>query len=107
MDRRRWLAVAVALLGGAIARQAFAAPPPSRFRGRRIDIELQDVDIHRALEIFAEVGKVNIVPEQGIAGRVTLKMTDQPWDYCLCLVLESLGLEMQRDGNVIYVCKPK
>ena len=75
--------------------------------GRKIDIELQDAEIHDVLDLFADIGHVNIVTAKGIEGRVTAKFYDTPWDTVLAHVLVSCDLRMRREGNVIYVVKAR
>lgn len=73
--------------------------------GRRIDIELQDAEIHAVLELFGDIGRVNIVARRGVQGRVTAKFYDTPWDEVLAHILISLDLRMHREGNVITVMR--
>ena len=86
---------------------AGAPTAPAEAAGRRIDIELQDVEIRQALRTFAEIGRVNIVPEKGVQGRVTARLRDMPWDEALEQIVCSLGYVLEWDGNVIYVRHPK
>ena len=94
---------AACLAASAPATGASAQPQSAAAAGRRIDIELQDAEIHAVLDLFADIGKVNIVAGQGVEGRVTVKFYDMPWDEALAHILVSLDLRMRRDGNVIYV----
>lgn len=59
---------------------------------RAISIELTNADIRDVLRLIAEVGNVNIIIGDDVKGRVTLKLTDVPWDQALDLVLQALGL---------------
>ena len=40
-----------------------------RFNGRRIDLDLKDADIHNILRLLADVGRVNIVTADDVAGQ--------------------------------------
>jgi len=90
--------LAVALLAGGAGPMADPAAA-----GRKIDIELQDAEIHDVLDLFADIGNVNIVAGEGIKGRVTAKFYDTPWDTVLAHILVSCDLRMRREGNVIHV----
>lgn len=79
------------------------AAPEAVGAGRRIDIELQDVEIHRVLRLFGEIGRVNIIPRRGVSGRVTARLRNIPWDDALRAILRSQRLGMIWQGNVIYV----
>ena len=74
-----------------------------RFSGRRIDLDLKDADIHNILRLLADVGRVNIVTADDVAGNVTIRMRNVPWDQALDVVLQAKGLGMVRSGNLIRV----
>jgi len=59
---------------------------------RTISIELTNADIRDVLRLIAEVGNVNIIVGDDVKGRVTLKLTNVPWDQALDLVLQTMGL---------------
>jgi type IV pilus assembly protein PilQ len=73
------------------------------YNGRRIDLDLKDADIHNILRLLADVGRVNIVTADDVAGNVTIRMRNVPWDQALDVVLQAKGLGMVRSGNLIRV----
>ncbi|MFO0416771.1 MAG: type IV pilus secretin PilQ, partial [Pseudomonadota bacterium] len=73
------------------------------YTGRLISLDLQDADIDSALRIIAEVSNLNIVAGDGVAGKVTLKLVDVPWDQALEVILKSHGLDKVLEGNVMRV----
>lgn len=79
------------------------AQAAGRYRGRRIDLDLKDADIHNILRLLADVGRVNIVTADDVAGNVTIRMRNVPWDQALDVVLQAKGLGMVRSGNLIRV----
>lgn len=87
---------------GSVPASAAAGPRVHDGKGR-IDLELQDAEIHDVLRMFADIGRVNIVAGRGISGRVTVKFRGVPWEEALERVVCSLDLVMSVDGNVIYV----
>lgn len=74
-----------------------------RWRGERIEIELQDAPIKDVLLLFSDIGKVNIIAGRNVEGNVTLRLVSVPWDQALDIILRSLNLGYNRDGNVIRV----
>jgi type IV pilus assembly protein PilQ len=74
-----------------------------RYTGRRIDLDLKDADIHNILRLLADVGRVNIVTADDVAGNITIRMRNVPWDQALDVVLQAKGLGMVRSGNLIRV----
>ena len=67
-----------------------------RYRGRRIDLDLKDADIHNVLRLLADVGRVNVVTADDVSGNVTIRMRNVPWDQALDVVLQAKGLGMVR-----------
>ncbi len=74
-----------------------------RYRGRRIDLDFNNADIHNILRLLAEVGGVNIVTSDDVDGTVTIRMRNVPWDQALEVILQAKGLGMVRRGNLIRV----
>jgi type IV pilus assembly protein PilQ len=92
--------------GGGAA--GFASSPGNvlaqqRYNGRRINIDLKDVDIHNVLRLLADTGHVNIVTADDVGGNITIRMNNVPWDQVLDVVLQAKGLGMVRTGNLIRV----
>ena len=75
----------------------------TRWRGERIDIELQDAPIKDVLLLFSDIGRVNIIAGPQVEGSVTMKLSSVPWDQALDIILRSLKLGMVQEGNVIRV----
>lgn len=75
----------------------------TRWRGERIDIELQDAPIKDVLLLFSDIGRVNIIAGPEVQGTVTMKLSSVPWDQALDIILRSLQLGMVQEGNVIRV----
>ncbi|HEY8431459.1 MAG TPA: secretin and TonB N-terminal domain-containing protein, partial [Sandaracinaceae bacterium] len=74
-----------------------------RYRGRRIDLDFHNADIHNILRLISEVGGVNIVTSDEVSGTVTIRMRNVPWDQALDVILQAKGLGMVRRGNLIRV----
>jgi type IV pilus assembly protein PilQ len=91
------------LLAAALLSPATALAGPIRPNAKRIDLELQNAEIHSVLEYFADVGRVNIVTETGVSGRVTARLRSVEWDVALEQILIALHLHMTVEGNVVYV----
>lgn len=71
--------------------------PGKVYVGERIDLDVQDADIRNVLRLLAEVGGVNIVVNDQVKGKVTLRLKNVPWDQALDLLVSTYGL-----GMVIY-----
>jgi type IV pilus secretin PilQ/predicted competence protein len=73
------------------------------YTGRLISLDLQDTDIDNALRIIAEVSNLNIIASDDVAGKVTLRLIDVPWDQALDVILKTNGLDQVTEGNVIRI----
>ena len=71
--------------------------------GAAITLDFQDVEIRTALQLIADFAGFNLVAGDEIAGRITMRLVDVPWDEALDLILATEGLSKLRTGNVIYV----
>jgi type IV pilus assembly protein PilQ len=75
----------------------------ARYTGKLISLDLQDTDIDNALRIIAEVSNLNIVASEDVIGKVTLRLTDVPWDQALDVILKTHGLDRVLEGNVMRI----
>ena len=73
------------------------------YTGRLISLDLQETDIDNALRIIAEVSNLNIIASDDVAGKVTLRLIDVPWDQALDVILKVNGLDQVTEGNVIRI----
>ena len=75
----------------------------SQYTGRLISLDLQDTDIDNSLKIIAELSNLNIITSGDVAGKVTLRLNDVPWDQALDVILKTNGLDKVQEGNVIRI----
>jgi type IV pilus assembly protein PilQ len=73
------------------------------YRGRRISLDFKDADIGNILRLIAEVSDLNIIAGEEVAGNVTIRMVDVPWDQALDVVLLTKGLGFLRIGNILRI----
>jgi type IV pilus assembly protein PilQ len=79
--------------------------PHQGFTGQRISLDFKDADIQNVLRVLADVSGLNIIATDDVKGKVTLHLTDVPWDQALDLVLRSNRLEKTHEGNVVRISK--
>lgn len=75
----------------------------SVYKGKKISMDFQDVEIRRVLQMLATYIGVNIVTSDAVQGNVSLRVQDVPWDQALSIMLKTKGLSQRKDGNVIWV----
>jgi type IV pilus assembly protein PilQ len=66
-------------------------------------MDIKEYDIKDFFRLISEISGLNVVLDPNIAGTVTLKLTDVPWDQALDVVLKNYGLGGQLQGNVLRI----
>jgi type IV pilus assembly protein PilQ len=74
-----------------------------KYKGDRLSLNFQDIDIRSVIAILAEFTGQNVVAGDEVVGTITLKMDDVPWDEALDFIMMTKGLEKFESGNVILV----
>lgn len=73
------------------------------YSGKAVTFNFQDIPVRTVLQLIAEESGLNIVASDTVAGNVTLRLINVPWDQALEIVLRAKGLDQRRDGNVVWV----
>ena len=73
------------------------------YSGKPVTFNFQDVPVRTVLQLIAEESNLNIVASDTVAGNVTLRLVNVPWDQAMDIVLRAKGLDKRKDGNVIWV----
>ena len=71
--------------------------------GDRISLNFQDIEVRAVLQLIADFTELNLVASDTVAGRITLRLQNVPWDQALELVLKTRGLDKRQIGNVLMV----
>ncbi|MEL6301863.1 MAG: type IV pilus secretin PilQ [Pseudomonadota bacterium] len=71
--------------------------------GERVTLNFQDIETRAVLQVLAEISGRNIVVSDTVAGSLTLRLKNVPWDQALDIVMTTRGLDMRENGNVIIV----
>jgi type II secretory pathway component HofQ len=71
--------------------------------GTAIDLDVKDADVHDVFRLFADVGHVNLVVADKVAGKVTIKLKRVAWDAAACAVAELQHLSIDVNGNILLV----
>ena len=73
------------------------------FTGDRLTLNFQDIETRAVLQILADFTGLNIVVSDTVTGNVTLRVQNVPWDQVLDIVMQTKGLDMRQNGNVILI----
>lgn len=77
--------------------------PKVEYHGKRITLEFQDVPIRAALEALANFSGINIVADDSVAGNITTRLVNIPWDQALSVILQSKRLNMYQENGVLFI----
>ena len=78
-------------------------PKQGGYTGDKLTLNFQDITVREALNVIADFTELNMVISDTVKGNLTLRLKDVPWDQALDIILQSSGLDMRRNGNVIQV----
>ncbi len=73
------------------------------YTGEKLTLNFQDISVREALNVIADFTELNMVISDSVTGNLTLRLKDVPWDQALDIILQSRGLAMRKNGNVIQV----
>ena len=73
------------------------------YSGSRVTFTFQDIPVRSVLALIADVADMNIVVADNVAGSITLRLTNVPWDQALDIVLDARNLDKRTNGNVIWI----
>ena len=73
------------------------------YQGERLSLNFQNVEVRALLQVIADFTDLNIITSDSVGGSITLRLKDVPWDQALDIILQSKGLDMRKNGNVVVV----
>ena len=73
------------------------------YAGEKLTLNFQKIDVREALNVIADFTELNMVISDTVSGNLTLRLKDVPWDQALDIILQSRGLDMRKNGNVVQV----
>ena len=88
-------------------KQVVKLPPElqdqKEYTGERLTLNFQDIETRAVLQLLADTSGQNMVISDTVGGNVTLRLQNVPWDQALDIVMRTKGLDMRREGNVMFV----
>ena len=83
--------------------QAGLSKKNQNFKGSRVTLDFQNIEVRTILQILAKESGMNIVASDSVQGNMTISLKDVPWDQALQLVLDARDLDKRQSGNIINV----
>jgi type IV pilus assembly protein PilQ len=73
------------------------------YTGQKLSLNFQNIEVRSLLQVIADFTNFNIVTSDSVAGSVTLRLQDVPWDQALDIILQAKSLGYRKSGNVLWV----
>ncbi|MEN9780358.1 MAG: putative Fimbrial assembly protein pilQ precursor, secretin family, partial [Pseudomonadota bacterium] len=73
------------------------------YRGERLSLNFQNIDVRALLQVIADFTNFNVITSDSVTGNVTLRLKDVPWDQALEIILQTKGLGVRKNGNVLWI----
>lgn len=73
------------------------------YNGEKLSLNFQNIDVRTLLQVIADFTSFNVVTSDSVAGTVTLRLQDVPWDQALDIILQAKGLGVRKTGNVLWI----
>ncbi len=73
------------------------------YSGDRLSLNFQSIEVRAVLQLLADFTGLNLVASDTVAGSITLRLKNVPWDQALDIILKTKGLAMRQTGNVIMI----
>ena len=74
-----------------------------RYRGEKLSLNFQNVEVRSVLQVIADFTGLNIITSDTVTGNLTLRLKDVPWDQALDIVMQAKGLDMRKNGTVLWI----
>jgi type IV pilus assembly protein PilQ len=73
------------------------------YKGEKLSLNFQNVDVRSVLNVIADFTDLNIITSDTVQGSLTLRLKDVPWDQALDIIMQTRGLDMRKNGNVVWI----
>jgi len=73
------------------------------YQGEKLSLNFQNIEVRSVLNVIADFTDLNIITSDSVTGNLTLRLKDVPWDQALDIILQTRGLDMRKNGNVVWI----
>ncbi len=73
------------------------------YSGEKLSLNFQNVEVRAVLQVIADFTGFNFITSDTVTGNLTLRLKDVPWDHALDIILQAKGLDMRKNGNVVWI----
>ena len=73
------------------------------YKGEKLSLNFQNVEVRAVLQVIADFTGLNIITSDTVTGSLTLRLKDILWDQALDIIMQTKGLDMRKNGNVVLI----
>lgn len=73
------------------------------YRGEKVSFNFQNIEVRAALQAIGDISGLNIITSDSVSGSLTMNLKEVPWDQALAVVLQAKGLDMRKNGTVLWI----
>ncbi|MEI7967713.1 MAG: type IV pilus secretin PilQ [Betaproteobacteria bacterium] len=73
------------------------------YTGDKLSLNFQNIEVRAVLQVIADFTGLNIITSDTVGGNLTLRLKDVPWDQALDIILQAKGLDLRKNGNVVWI----
>lgn len=73
------------------------------YTGQKLTLNFQNIEVRAVLQLIADFTGLNLVASDTVAGNITLRLDNVPWDQALDIVLKTKGLGKRQLGSVLLI----
>lgn len=86
-----------------ITNETLKSSTDKKYTGQLVSFNFDNIEIRNVLLLIAEVSDTNIIANDDVKGLITLRLNNVPWDQALDEIMQSKGLAMEREGNILRI----
>jgi type IV pilus assembly protein PilQ len=73
------------------------------YKGEKLSLNFQNVEVRAVLQVIADFTGLNIITSDSVSGNLTLRLKEIPWDQALDIIMQTKGLDMRKNGNIVLI----
>jgi type IV pilus assembly protein PilQ len=94
--------ILVFLLNSAQGHPPETSPLDAQKKGP-ISLQFSQIEVTELLQVLAKMGNTNFLLSESIQGKISVDLTDTPWQTALHSILASRGLRLVRNGDIYWI----
>jgi len=77
--------------------------PPQIHQDTLISLQFTDIELAELLQILAKLGNTNFLLSESIKGKISVDLSNTPWQTALHSIIASKGLKLARNGDIYWI----